>query len=47
MIREQTIAFLAADWAPGILEGNFPNAHHVRGVVDAVDRRFQQLAVVG
>lgn len=46
-IREQTTALLAADWAQGILEGNLPDARHVPGLVDAVHRRFQQLAVVG
>jgi predicted nucleotidyltransferase len=46
-IRAKTTAFLAAEWAPGILEGNLPDARRVPGLVDAVHRRFQQLAVAG
>jgi predicted nucleotidyltransferase len=42
-IRTQTAAFLAAEWAPAILEGNLPDARRVPGLVDAVVRRFQQL----
>lgn len=45
-VREQTAAFLAAAWAPGILEGNLPDARRVPGLVDAVFRRFQQLATL-
>ena len=44
-IREQTARFLAAEWAPAILEGNLPDARRVPGLVDAVVRRFRQLAV--
>ena len=43
-IRERTAAFLAAEWAPAILEGNLPEARRVPGLVEAVARRFQQLA---
>ncbi len=43
-IRTETIPFLAASWADGILEGNLPHARRVPGLVDAVIRRFQQLA---
>ena len=42
-IREQTAAFLDAEWAPAILEGNLPDARRVPGLVDAVVRRFQQM----
>ncbi len=45
-IRTQTAALLAAEWAPAILEGNLPDARRVPGLVDAVARRFQQLAAV-
>lgn len=44
-IREQIAAFLAAEWAPAILEGNLPDARRVPGLVDAVVRRFRQMAV--
>jgi hypothetical protein len=43
-VRRQTTAFLEAAWAPGILEGSLPDARRVPGLVDAVIRRFQQLA---
>lgn len=43
-VRAQTGAFLTASWAPGILEGNLPDARRVPGLMDAVLRRFQQLA---
>ena len=46
-IRKQTAAFLAAAWAPGILEGNLPDARAVPGLVEVVVRRFQQLAAAG
>jgi predicted nucleotidyltransferase len=46
-IREQSRALLAAEWAPGILEGNLPDARHVPGLVEVVARRFQQLAGAG
>lgn len=46
-VRAQTSAFLAASWAPGMLEGNLPDARRVPGLVDAVVRRFQQLAAAG
>ena len=43
-IRRETSAFLDAPWADGILEGNLPDARRVPGLVEAVTRRFQQLA---
>ncbi len=43
-IRTESAAFLDAPWAAGILEGNLPDARRVPGLVDAVTRRFQQLA---
>jgi hypothetical protein len=43
-IRERTAAFLAAEWAPSILEGNLPDVRRVPGLADAVVRRFQQMA---
>ena len=43
-IRTETAAFLDAPWGAGILEGNLPDARRVPGLVDAVTRRFQQLA---
>ncbi|WP_310569684.1 hypothetical protein [Gemmatimonas sp.] len=43
-IRTETAAFLDAPWASGVLEGNLPDARRVPGLVDAVTRRFQQLA---
>ncbi|WP_411282206.1 hypothetical protein [Gemmatimonas sp.] len=43
-IRTETAAFLDAPWSAGILEGNLPDARRVPGLVDAVTRRFQQLA---
>jgi len=43
-ICTETTTFLAATWADGILEGNLPDARRVPGLVDAVTRRFQQLA---
>ncbi len=46
-IRDQTAAFLAAEWAPAILEGILPDARRVPGLVDAVARRFQRLTAVG
>ncbi len=36
----------AAPWADGILEGNLPDTRRVPGLVDAVTRRFQQLAAM-
>lgn len=45
-LRKQTATFLAAEWAPAILEGNLPDARRVPGLVDAVAQRFQQLAAV-
>ncbi len=45
-IRARTTEFLATEWAPGILEGNLPDARRVPGLVDAVLRRFQQLATL-
>jgi hypothetical protein len=44
-IREQIAAFLAVEWAAAILEGNLPDARRVPGLVDAVVRRFRQMAV--
>ena len=44
-IREQIAAFLAAEWAPAILEGNLPDARRVPGLVDTVMWRLRQLAV--
>jgi hypothetical protein len=38
-------AFLAAEWAPAILEGNLPDARRVPGLVDTVMWRLRQLAV--
>ena len=46
-VRAQTGAFLAASWAPGILEGSLPDARRVPGLVDAVMRRVQKLATAG
>lgn len=46
-IREQTAAFLAAQWAPAILEGNLPDARRVPGLVHEVVTRFQRLAAAG
>ena len=43
----KTGAFLAASWAPEILEGNLPDARRVPGLVDAVMGRLQQLAAAG
>jgi hypothetical protein len=43
-IRHETSAFLDAPWADGVLEGNLPDARRVPGLVEAVTRRFQQLA---
>lgn len=43
-IGTETAAFLDAPWAAGILEGNLPDARRVPGLVDAVTRRFRQLA---
>ena len=45
-IRAQTSAFLATAWAPGVLEGNLPDARRVPGLANAVLARFQQLATV-
>jgi predicted nucleotidyltransferase len=46
-IHEQTAAFLGAEWAPALLEGNLPDARRVPGLMDAVLRRFQQLTAGG
>ncbi|MDZ7630295.1 MAG: hypothetical protein U5K74_02760 [Gemmatimonadaceae bacterium] len=46
-IHEQTAAFLAAEWAPAILEGNLPDARRVPGLVNEVAARFQRLAAAG
>lgn len=43
LIRNRTAAFLAAEWAPAILEGNLPDARRVPGFMDNVLRCFQQL----
>lgn len=43
-ICEKTAAFLAAEWAPAILEGNLPDARRVPGLVTVVVTRFQRLA---
>ena len=45
-IRARTTAFLATDWALGILEGNLPDARRVPGLVDSVFRRFQRLTTL-
>ena len=45
-VRTETTVFLTASWAEGIIEGSLPDARRLPGLVGAVTRRFQQLALL-